>query len=507
MPKTAQKRTQPRRKTRKYRKFGFFAKYNIYYIYISPYFGLIGGFMVKRITLSVVLCTGLAFSVVNFPYPQEITSNGIKVSTAGASDNLKSKFTSFMGKFYEEGNCNGTSCARIKFDTESQTVSEGIGYGMILMVYFSDASRSYQPEFDKLWVYYKRWPNMNGFMNWKINGFSNAVENNGATDAEFDVALALAMAYYQFGDEKYKTDASSLIDKIRRFEMETDGLHKPGDQWNSRRNPSYVSPAAFEIFRSFDQDAFWQTAITRNYTLLKNNQNYNNNKLPSDWCNDSGNPIGNFSYDASRAPWRWAWSYQWFAHADAKTLLENMLPYVNGLDPARTGYDNNSTFVGSLMSPLIYSSTYQTKLNSFWAQLMTYGTGEMYFSQMMKLITGLTATGNMPNLKALKENSAASSSSIVPSSSSARSSSSATTPIAVPQIVQNNALIAMQNAINLQVASNAIIQIFDLKGNAERTLRFAQGSYVVHIADLPKGLYIVKATFGNEKRILKMAVK
>jgi hypothetical protein len=65
----------------------------------------------------------------------------------------------------------------------------------------------------------------------------------------------------------------------------------------------------------------------------------------------------------------------------------------------------------------------------------------------------------------------------------------------------------MQNAINLQVASNAIIQIFNLKGNAERTLKFTRGSYVVQMEDLPKGLYIVKAAFGNENQILKMAVK
>jgi len=78
----------------------------------------------------------------------------------------------------------------------------------------------------------------------------------------------------------------------------------------------------------------------------------------------------------------------------------------------------------------------------------------------------------------------------------------------LPQVVQNNSLTAMQNAVNLQVAgNNAVVQIFDLKGNAIRVLSFAQGGYIVQMADLPKGLYVVKAAFGSEKRVLKTVVR
>jgi hypothetical protein len=52
-------------------------------------------------------------------------------------------------------------------------------------------------------------------------------------------------------------------------------------------------------------------------------------------------------------------------------------------------------------------------------------TGEWYFSQAMGLLTGLTASGNMPNLKALSEAEPSSSSEIPSSSSSPPSSSSA----------------------------------------------------------------------------------
>jgi hypothetical protein len=65
----------------------------------------------------------------------------------------------------------------------------------------------------------------------------------------------------------------------------------------------------------------------------------------------------------------------------------------------------------------------------------------------------------------------------------------------------------MQNAINLQAASDAAIQIFDLKGSMVRAQTFAQGSYVVNMADLPKGLYIVKGRSASWKQTITVPVK
>jgi hypothetical protein len=65
----------------------------------------------------------------------------------------------------------------------------------------------------------------------------------------------------------------------------------------------------------------------------------------------------------------------------------------------------------------------------------------------------------------------------------------------------------MQNAINLQAKSSAVLQIFDLKGNLVRAQSFSQGSYVVNMADLPKGLYIAKASSDSWKQTIAMPVK
>jgi hypothetical protein len=98
----------------------------------------------------------------------------------------------------------------------------------------------------------------------------------------------------------------------------------------------------------------------------------------------------------------------------------------------------------------------------------------------------------------------------IPSSSSEAdisSSSEDPNPITLPQVVFSNSLNAMQNSVNLQVAREANFKVFDLKGNQVRSLKFTQGNHNVSLADLPKGLYIVKAQFGSQREVLRVVVK
>lgn len=407
--------------------------------------------MNNKIYLSFLLAASFACATVNYPYPQEKSYgngsvNGVySVTSDAGSSKLLTYFQSFLTNYYvESGNY-----ARIKFNgtNDNYTVSEGIGYAMLMTVYFSSSTTSYQSQFDKLWAYYQNWENGNGLMNWEINGFSSVVSSNGATDAEEDVALALCMAYYQFGDASYKTAAQTLIANIRKYEFDQSTyLHKPGDAWDTYKNPSYVAPAAYEVFKNFDNSTFWTNALAANYTLLKANQN-GTTGLPSGWSDANGTPVGGnagyiaYDYDAVRAPWRWATANAWFGHSDAKTLLAKLGAWVNTNKTASSAqgpmyvtdgsaYGSayaNAPFVGSLMCALTYSSSYQTKLNSFYSTLLNKA-NENYFNDAMRILTALLASGNMPDLAATTVSSssstAASSSSVTTSSSSAKSSSS-----------------------------------------------------------------------------------
>ncbi|MCL2206831.1 MAG: glycosyl hydrolase family 8 [Fibromonadales bacterium] len=487
--------------------------------------------MIKKALLLFVLATCAAYSAVNFPYPQEQNygNETINATSANASADLKKTFESFITGFYETGTCNGklsnVPCARIKWDTPAQTVSEGIAYGMLMMVYFSDAAKSYQDNFDRLWAYYQNFTNNNLLMNWKINGFTGVANDgrNAASDAEFDAALALAMAHYQFGTgggKNYLDSAKALIARIRQYEIDPNNLHRPGDGWNSERNPSYVSPATFEIFREVEsaQASKWESVIDANYTLLTRNQN-STSGLFSDWCKDDGSHSrGDYGYDAARTPWRLAWAYAWYGHSTAKTLLENLYTkFLNNKNASDIGgtisltgsmnNHKNATFLGPFTNALSYNSANQTKMNSFWTQLMSFE-NQSYYNHSLQILTGLLASGNMPNLKALSE--VPSSSSVLSSSSSEPSSSSSssnTTHIALSKIANANVAQIVSNGISLQVVNNASLEIFDLRGKSVRKLNFASGSWLVSLSDLPKNLYIISVSFDNSKEILRVPVR
>ena len=381
----------------------------------------------KRLFLAGLLAvSSLSMAAVKFPYPQAqaypYTSNIADVwncSGQTASTMLLSQFEAYLKAYYEESG----NQARIKFDEDQYTVSEGIGYGMILCVYFSSNTKSYQSQFDKLWAYYKAHSN-NGVMDWKIQGFGGTVGSGGATDAEEDVAFALVMAYHQFGNAQYLNDAKTLIAKMRTSEFASDGRHKVGNQWDPYLNPSYVSPAAYEIFKEVDDASFWSKAISTNYNILLGNRN-SSTGIPSGWANmgspyspitgNNGYNFAGYDYDAVRAPWRWAWSYAWYGHSQAKDLSEKLAKWVstktfgqlyinmktdgtanlNGEPCKSNGCKANGSSIGSLSSVLIVSDSYHDLLNTNFSALMAQQPG--YFHSNLRLLTGLLMSGNMVN--------------------------------------------------------------------------------------------------------------
>ena len=209
--------------------------------------------MLKNLTLLIGLCASISvFSQINsgnpnIPFnsnnsydfgllPTNLPSSG----AYGQSTEAANAWEEFKSGYIV--NC-GSDRARVKFDNQSETVSEGVAYSMLLAAYAAD-----QDVFNRLWAYYKINRNSNGVMNWKVNGCSNnALGQNGATDAELDAAMALIVADKQWGSSgqvhDYSGDAISLIKKIKQHEVNNNTFNN-GDGWghaNGCRNPSYLS--------------------------------------------------------------------------------------------------------------------------------------------------------------------------------------------------------------------------------------------------------------------------
>lgn len=306
---------------------------------------------------------------------------------------------------------------RVNFDDGYSTVSEGIAYGMLLSVYADDKDL-----FDGLWAYYKANMNGNGVMNWKISGCSGTSGSNGATDAELDAAMALIIAYEQWGASSYSSDAKTLIHNIKAHEMAADGQTLNGDAWgstNTCRNPSYFAPAYYAEFAKFDSDnaSFWNTAISASNTVLKANMN-GTSGLVSNWCDNSGNEntCGNtgsgangYGADACRNPWRMAIDYLWHgssASSAATTINAKLTSFVNGYEsqlkgpfsnrsvsnPSSGSYVNGSYSTFAL-SPMTSSSA-QSSLNKCYNAVANLADVDAYFNSTIRCITLFVLTGN-----------------------------------------------------------------------------------------------------------------
>ena len=487
---------------------------------------------------------GLSQAAVNFPFPQMSDYGGnatLLSDKAKASEELKQQFSDWMKDMYNESG----DVAGVRSNPGSdEYFSEGVGYGMLLMVYFSDKTTSYQSQFDKIWNFYKKMMNENGLMVWKATNLSTKQDQGAALDGDIDAAAALVMAYYQFGDEKYKEDAKKLIQAMKKSEFESNGLHLPGDKWGdagyNRKNPGYFDPAYMPLFAAIDTDnaEFWSTtAYDANMKLYEASSNEVSTGLIDDWTDKTGKSEDDYySYDASRAPWRNAKAVCWHGDQRALAIDKKMAKFVSGVaassmsGPVRRasgdrGSDHNSTFVTSLMTSLISDPSYQSKLDEYWKEAVNLGR-ENYFNQSLKLLNGLLVSGNMPNLMTAGSQPPVSSSSAVnppessssavepPQSSSSsvvgpESSSSEITALPVARVSAAPAVSMHGRTLQVNYAGKVRVELFGVTGAAVKALwnGNATGNMEFGLQGIPSGVYVVRIQTATSTMLQKIRLQ
>jgi hypothetical protein len=82
------------------------------------------------------------------------------------------------------------------------------------------------------------------------------------------------------------------------------------------------------------------------------------------------------------------------------------------------------------------------------------------------------------------------------------------TPILSPKIATGNRIITpMRNGINLTAKANATIAVYSISGKLVSKQSYNAGSHSISFGHLPKGMYIVRASFGNANEVLRVAVR
>ncbi len=313
------------------------------------------------------------------PYPFGIVPGNLPGGAYTPASNLYGKsqdaYTAYVAwRANYVVNCGGTPTSmRIKFDDPTETVSEGIGYGMLLAAYAADKAL-----FDGLWTYYRNnitYGQYGDVMGWRRNGCANggtgAGSENGATDSELDVAMALIIAECQWptaiSPYDYGAQATTLIRQIRLWEITnascgTANQISNGDGFvvgnSTCRNPSYQAPAYVKLFQAFDPTApanYWNTTVYNTIYPLLNANNNNTTGLVSNWCDNVGTPntcnspaFNDYGYDACRHPWRIATDYIW--HGDASALAQCALITDNFIG-TRATLGSPATYTANIKGP------------------------------------------------------------------------------------------------------------------------------------------------------------
>lgn len=245
----------------------------------------------------------------------------------------------------------------------NSTVSEGIGYGMLLAVYAND-----QTLFDQLWKYEQLWLDGNGLMNWYINAAgTQALGTGAASDGDEDMAFALVMADARWGGKgtlgsAYIDVAKKQIDLIWQHEVDhkRNDVLTPGDQFadGSVINISYFAPAYYRVFgKVTGNQSDWMRVVDSTYaaiskTLSTTNGNATNGLVPA-WSTPDGVPMAPsgtsdptwHQLDSCRTPFRIGQDYCWFAEPRALDYLQKISSFYAGVTVAAMvdGYDLNGT--------------------------------------------------------------------------------------------------------------------------------------------------------------------
>lgn len=368
-----------------------------------------------------------------FPFPQNFKGTRCTLPTSYDNEKVRTAYQQWKTATVTSDEAGGF--LRVKKPDSGtvigSTVSEGIGYGMILAVYMDD-----QALFDGLWQYEQIHLDGNGLMNWEIGPDGNTTSGGtgAATDGDEDMAWALLMADRQWGgkgtlSDSYLNQAKTLIQLIWTYEVDqTRGfMLKPGDSWGNVdvTNPSYFAPAYYRVFgQATGKTADWDNVVKGNYDILERSLNAasgnaNNGLVPA-WCTSTGVPTVAFSgaptyfqNDSTRTPFRVGQDYCFFGEPRASAYLGKITSFYVGVGVAKIvdGYDLDGTprpdkavngaqaasFVGPAGVGAMSDAKYQSFLDQAYTAVATLSltAGTIYYQKSWTALSLLMMTGNL----------------------------------------------------------------------------------------------------------------
>ncbi|MDD5037202.1 MAG: glycosyl hydrolase family 8 [Methylococcaceae bacterium] len=389
----------------------------------------------------------LGKSAPNFPFPQHITYAPGTIRPNHVDQTLQDKavqayYDAWKTSYLIPAGANpgGFPLYRISFGKTDplKTVSEGQGFGMVIVALMAGYDGNARTYFDGLWRFAKAHPSRidKRLMAWQVPDV--ATDQDSAFDGDTDMAYGLLLASRQWGNcgaINYQAEALKLIGGIQESTIGPSSFLPLLGDWVNPDAPQYNqwTPRSsdfildhFRAFRRVSGSPKWDWIVSQSQKMIGQLQKQYSPAtgllpdfiVPVSSTNHAPQPAqpnflesnydGDYYYNAGRVPWR----------LGADALLNNdanSLAYTRKIsrwaalnaagDPQqiKAGYFLNGTplpgsdyftifFVAPLGVAAMTDNTQQTWLNNIYEAV--YNVHEDYFEDSVTLLSLLVMTGN-----------------------------------------------------------------------------------------------------------------
>lgn len=317
-------------------------------------------------------------------------------------------------------------------------VSEGQGYGMIIVAIMAGADPSAHKIYDGLFHFYKLHPSENSqhLMAWAQKKNFEDFQKSSAADGDLDMAYSLLLADVQWGSGgniNYCKEAQQMIEAIKNQEINSqtfsvvlsNAVEQTSRDYFDTRSSDFM-PAHFKVFSKISGDELWLKVIDNTYKLFSSFQEkYSPDAglLPDfiEHLDDIPEPAramyleskydGCYNYNACRNPWRIATDYLLYGDKRAKVMVEKINKWIyekSRGNPADicAGYTLEGDVIRgrnyeamSFIAPLAVSAMVEKKnqqwVNKLWNYVIGVGIDDSdYFGNTIKMFNIIILSGN-----------------------------------------------------------------------------------------------------------------
>jgi endo-1,4-beta-D-glucanase Y len=377
------------------------------------------------------------------PFPQHVKyfPGSIKpnyILQTQLDNSVQSFYTQWEKRFIK--NVSGKPESYVWFENvdKKQCVSEGQGYGMVIVALMAGHDPSAKLTYDNLFRYYKSHPSKrNGhLMAWAQYSNGKSSDATSATDGDMDIAYSLLLADKQWGSKgpiNYIKEGKAIINAIMQYEINhktwsvllSDGVEAESKDYFDTRSSDFM-PSHFKAFELATHDERWNEVINTNYKLFNDLQkNYSPDAgLIPDFIvniNKKAKPAppsflespydGYYNYNACRVPWRIATDYLLTGDKRSKAIADKINQWIkettnNNPYNLSAGYTLSGNDIKgrnfealSFIAPFAVSAMVDNKnqawLNKIWDYMTAFKMKDFdYYDNTIKLLDMIIISGN-----------------------------------------------------------------------------------------------------------------